>query len=302
MGPDLDTLATALYVRIDDLLAANPDWAPRRPRVGIAPRLTDAELVTLAVISALLGYDNESQFVRYAREHLRPWFPYLPNRDGYNKRLRRSADTIARVVAALARECASWHDDVWLVDSTPVGCGTSRETAKRSELADWAEYGWCASHSRWFWGLRLHLIATPSGLPVAFALAGAKADERDVCKAMIDRAGLDRPGQTLIADKGYRSETLETDLNDIGITVLRPATRTEAPRPGAKLLRPLRQIIESVNWTLKGQLTLERHRGRTPTGVAARIATRILALTAAIWHNQTTQRPGPARSLTAYDH
>ncbi len=51
------------------------------PIVGFAPKLSDAELVTLAVISALLGYDNESQFVRYARAHLGPWFPYLPNMD-----------------------------------------------------------------------------------------------------------------------------------------------------------------------------------------------------------------------------
>ena len=134
------------------------------------------------------------------------------------------------------------------------------------------------------------------------ALAGAKADEREVCADMIDRASLARPGQTLIADKGYRSDTFETDLNDIGITVLRPATRTEAPRPGAKLLRPLRQIIESINWTLKGQLTLERHRARTRAGVAARIATRLLALTAAIWHNQTHHPHRPPRSLTPYDH
>ncbi len=137
MGPDLDTLATALYVRIDDLLAQNPGWAPERPVVGFAPKLTDAELVTLAVISALLGYDNESQFVRFARAHLRPWFPCLPNRDGYNKRLRRSAEMISRVMGWLAREW--WHDDVWLVDSTAVECGTSRETQKRSGLARWAQ-------------------------------------------------------------------------------------------------------------------------------------------------------------------
>ena len=119
---------------------------------------------------------------------------------------------------------------------------------------------------------------------------------------MIDQAGVRWPGQTLIADKGYRSETFETDLNDIGITVLRPATRIEAPRPGHRLLRPLRQIIESINWTLKGQLTLERHRARTRTGVAARIGTRLLALTDAVWHNQTHHPHRPARSLTAYDH
>ena len=302
MNPDLDTLATALYVRIDDLLAQNPGWAPERPVVGFAPKLSDAELVTLTVISALLGYDNESQFVRYARAHLRPWFPYLANRDGYNKRLRRSGEMIARVMGCLARECESWHDDVWLVDSTPVECGTSRETQKRSDLAGWAEYGYCASHSRWFWGLRLHLVATPSGLPIAFALAGAKADEREVCADMIDAARIARPGQTLIADKGYRSQAFEADLNNAGITLLRPATRTEAPRPGAKFLRPLRQIIESIIQTLKGPLSLERHKARTKAGVAVRIGTRLLALTAAIWHNETYRHTRPARSLTAYDH
>ena len=113
MNPDLDTLVTALYVRIDDLSAENPHWVPRRPAVGFAPNLSDAELVTLAVVSALLGYDNESLFVRFARAHLRSWFPYLANRDGYNKRLRRSGEMIARVRECLARECESWHDDVW---------------------------------------------------------------------------------------------------------------------------------------------------------------------------------------------
>lgn len=141
MDPGLDTLATALYVRIDDLLADNPGWAPWRPEAGIAPKLTDAELVTLAVISAFLGYGDESQLVRFAHEHLRRWIPCLPNRAGLNKRLRASADTIARVIGALARECVWWHDDVWLADSAPIECGTSRETAKRSALADWAEHG-----------------------------------------------------------------------------------------------------------------------------------------------------------------
>ena len=78
MGPDVDTLATALYVRVDDLLADHPEWAPQRPKVGIAPRLADAELVTLAVISALLGFDSERRFVHYAKVHLGPWFPYVP--------------------------------------------------------------------------------------------------------------------------------------------------------------------------------------------------------------------------------
>jgi hypothetical protein len=302
MNPDLDTLATRLYVTIDDALIDHPEWAPERPVVGISPMLSDAELVTLAVIQALLGFTSEAQFIRHAQVHLRPWFTYLPDRPGYNKRLRHAGELLQHVIGYLARQCRSYTDDVWLVDSTPVECGRSRETAKRSDLAGWAEYGYCASHSRFFWGLRLHLITTPSGLPVAYALAGAKTDERAVAADMIALTGLDTAGQTLIADKGYRRASFETELNAAGITLMRPALKSEPPRPGRRFLRAFRQTIESVNQTLKAQLDLERHGGRTPPGVCARVLQRLLALTAAIWNNETTNQPGPARSLTAYDH
>jgi hypothetical protein len=165
MNPDLDTLATRLYVTIDDLLIEHPQWAPERPPVGIAPHLSDAELITLAVIQALLGYTSEARFIRHAHTHLSSLFPYLPQRPAYNKRLRHASATMQRIIAVLARDCPSWHDDLWLVDSTPVECGRSRETVKRSDMAGFASYGYCASHSRYFWGLRLHLVATPSGLP-----------------------------------------------------------------------------------------------------------------------------------------
>ena len=138
MNPDLDTLATALYVRLDDLLVAHPGWVPPRPAVGIVPKLADSELATLAVLQALLGFASEARFVRYAKTHLRAWFPYVPERAGYNKRLRRSGELMAHVLRALTRDCPSRHDDVSLVDSTPVECGRSRETQKRSDLADGA--------------------------------------------------------------------------------------------------------------------------------------------------------------------
>lgn len=303
MNPDLDTLATRLYVTIDDLLIEHPEWAPQRPTVGITPKLTDAELVTLAGLQALLGFTNEARFIRHAHTHLRSWFPYLPDRPGYNKRLRRAGHLMQHIWTHLARACPSWNDDLWLVDSTPVECGRSRETVKRSELAGWATYGYCSSHSRFFWGLRLHLITNPSGLPIAFALTGAKTDERDTALDMLaTNPELLRPGQTLMADKGYRRAEFEHQLNSAGITLIRPTFGKDAPRPGQRFLRPFRQIIESVNQTLKAQLDLERHRGRTKTGVCARVLQRLLALTAAIWHNETSERPGPARSLTAYDH
>ncbi|MET8765352.1 IS982 family transposase [Lentzea sp. NPDC004782] len=304
MTTDIDTLATALYVRTDDLLRAQPWLAPWRPKVGLVPSLTDAELVTLAVMQALLGHTSEARWLRYANKHLGHLFRYLPQQSGYNKRLRNATGLIKNIIRILATDTTLWTDDVWVIDSTPVECGRSRETTKRSDLAGWAQYGYCASHSRYFWGLRLHLVCTLGGLPVAFALTGAKADERQTLLGIFEADPSlvhDRPGQTLIADKNYYGKAFERDLAEAGVELLRPARKNEPERPGARLFKPLRQTIESINQTFKAQLDLERHGGRTPAGVIVRVLQRVLALTTAIWHNDKSEQP-VMRSLTAYDH
>jgi hypothetical protein len=301
---DLDTLATALYVRTDDLLKASPERVPWRPAVGIRPQISDAEMVTLAVLQALLGFTSEARWVRHARAQLRHLFPCLPAQPGYNKRLRRLAGTVAWLIGVLARDTSLWTDDVWVVDSTPVQCGRSRDTARRSDLAGWAEYGYCASHSRWFWGLRLHMLATLHGLPVGFALTGAKADERQVLLSILDAdPGLAAllPGQMLIGDKNYYGKDFEATLARAGLTLLRPARKGEPERAGSRFFKPLRQTVESIFDTCKGQLDLEAHGAKTPAGVMIRVLQRILALTAAIWHNDRTGQP-VKRSLLAYDH
>ena len=307
MDVDLDTLATALYVKTDDLLKAHPERLPMRPKVGIAPQISDAELVTLAVMQSLLGYTSERRWLRYARKHLIGMFPDLPGQSGYNKRLRKLADTMSWLISVLGTDTAVAGDDVWVVDSTPVECARSLETVKRSDLAGWAEYGYCASHSRFFWGLRLHLVCTLHGLPVGWALTGAKADERVVLEDILARTPTlrthvsGRGRQVLIGDKNYFGHAFETRLDDAGIDLLRPARKGEKPRAGTRFFKPLRQIIESINDTFKGQLDLEQHSGRTIGGVCARVAQRVLALTAAIWHNDNLGL-NIRRSLTAYDH
>ena len=304
MDADLDTLAIALYARIDDTLKDRPDLQPWRPKVGIAPKLSDAELLTLAVLQVLLGHGNETGWLRHAGQHLSHLFPYLPGQAGYNKRLRKSAVPLQAMIRLLAEDTDVWADDTWLIDSTPIECGRSRPTTQRSNLAGWAGYGYCASHSRYFWGLRLHLVCTPAGLPITFAVANPKVDERDVAIDMFEaEPGLlaDRHGQIVIADKGYASGEFERRLAAHGVELVRPSRANEPRRRGAPQLRQLRQIIESVNNTLKAQLSLEDHGGRTAQGVAVRIMQRLLALTAAIWHNHHSQQP-VLRSLTAYDH
>jgi hypothetical protein len=300
----IETLATALYVKIDDMLLAEPELAPWRPEGSIPVTVSDAELLAMAVMSALLGFRSERRWLRYASSDLGCLFPRQIGQAGYNKRLRKMIFLLMTVIRRLAADTSLWTDDVWVVDSTPVQCGCSRETVTRSNVAGWAQYGYCASHSRYFWGLRLHLACTLHGLPVMFAVAGAKADEREVLLGMLhaDAALVSaRPGQTVIGDKNYFGRDFEKVIAGSDLALLRPVRKGETPRAGQQFFKPLRQVIESVNQTLKAQLDLEGHGGRTEEGILTRILYRLLALTAAIWHNDKTGQD-VKRSLIAYDH
>jgi hypothetical protein len=286
---NLDALLTALYVRVDDLL-------PKRRGPGHPPRITDAELIALAVAQMFLAIPNDRKFLALARWRLGHLFPYLPQQPGYNKRLRALAPTIARVITELAVTSPSFCDNLRLMDSTPVPCGQSRETARRSELAGHAAYGWCKSHSRYFWGFRLYVLCAPDGMPICFELAAANVAERVVAAEMLDR--VDLTGYTVMADKGFAGADFEQHMAALGARFMRPDRKDEPRRHGS--LGPVRQWIESVFWTCKGQLTLEAHGGRTIVGLCTRVALRLLALAAGLVHNHDIGDPG--RHFAAYGH
>jgi hypothetical protein len=283
----LDALVIALYVQIDDFL--EPRRGPGRP-----PKLTDSELITLAVAQVLLGMPNDRQFLALARWRLGHLFPQLIDQSGYNRRLRALAPQIARCINYLAFVSPSFCDRLRLLDSTPVPCGQSRQTARRSEFAGHAGYGYCRSHSRWFWGFRLYLICASDGMPIGWELAAANIGERVVAAEMLDRVAV--AGHVVIADENFAGQQFQALTAAHGATFLRPDRKDEPRRHGS--LGAIRQWIESTFWTCKGQLGLQRHGARTITGLAARIATRLLALAAGIWHNHLTGQPG--RALAAY--
>lgn len=289
MSADLDALLTCLYVLVDDLL-------PARRRFGRPPRISDSELICLAIAQVLLDCPNERRFLRLSKRRLGHLFPYIPGQSGFNKRLRALAPQLLQAITLLARLSPSFCDRLRLLDSTPVPCAASRETVRRSALAGIGGYGYCRSHSRWFWGFRLYLLCSPDGLPIGFELAPANASERVIAAELLERVL--EPGQTVICDKGFAGADFEQHIRSLGATILRPDRKDEQPRFGS--LGGIRQLIESTFDTLKDQLSLERHGGRTLTGLISRIARRLLALTAVILHNWQLGTPG--RNLTAYDH
>ena len=287
MLADLDLLLIAVFCTADDLLPRRPNNARRM--------LNDAEVVTLCVAQAMMGIPSDERFLRVARKRLGHLFPCLPKRSGFCKRRDRLADTIEALTEVFASDSPGFHDDLVLVDSTPVECARSIETTRRSQLADSADYGWCASHSRYFWGFRLHCLFALDGTPRALELTSPKASERDVCLAMLQRLQRDSP-VVVVADKGYAGRDFEQTASDLGASICRPRRKNE---PGHSLhLAPIRQRIESIFQTCKDLLSLERHGARTLHGLRTRISSRFLALAAAISLNHRLGRP--PRTLIDY--
>ncbi len=300
MLADLDSLLIALYVLVDDLL-------PARRGAGRRPRIEDAEVVALAVAQIFLGCHSERRFLRLAQKRLGHLFPYIPKQPGYNKRLRALAPHVCLVINHLARLSPSFCDRLRLLDSTPVPCGQSRETRKRSALAGWAAYGYCAAHSRFFWGLRLYLLCAADGMPVSFCLAAANEPEREVAAALLDHArrqGLLTGNELIITDKGFAGRGFEQTVASLDATLIRPDRKDEPRRFGS--LGHVRQWIEATIDTAKDQLSLEHHGGHIPEGIWARVCQRVLALAAGVWHNWLLwhhhQIDTPGRHFTHYDH
>jgi transposase len=156
-------------------------------------------------------------------------------------------------------------------------------------------YGYCAAHSRWFWSLRLHALCAPDGTPRALTLADPRRDEREVGLELLERCAR-RGGGLLICDKGYAGREFALAAADLGATVVRPKRKRE--RGCGPHFVPIRQRIESIFWTCKDLLTLERHGARIMAGLRERVLMRVLSLTACISLNHPPDRP--SRALVDY--
>jgi Transposase DDE domain len=302
MIADLDTLLIALYVELTDRIIPARRLARRGP--GGRPEVTDAELICLAVAQVLLRFDDERHWLRSAPGLIGHLFPRLLRQSEYNTRLKAAALLMETALRWLADATPATAELLRLMDATPVPCGTSAVTARRSDLYGWAGYGYCPSHSRWYWGAKLLIMCTCDGTVTGFGLANPKLfGERQQARQMLEHQPANRPapGTAVVTDKGLSGEETEEFFasGELGLTLIRPARKDEKePRYFPNWLR---QRVEAIIWTLKNQLGLERHGGRAPAGLWARIIQRLLALNAAIWHNWLIGAP-VKRSLIAYDH
>ena len=288
MDADLDLLLTAVYVTADDLLPEKAQNAKRS--------VTDAEVVTLCVAQAIMGIPSDRRFLAVAHKHLRHLFPKIPAQPGYFKRRRRLADTLEWLMSVFASQSPGFYDDLLLVDSTPVECARSRETVKRSALGDAADYGYCRSHSRFFWGFRLHGDLRPR----------RNAQSRDGRLAQTRRARCRTGALGAHSPPGRRDADRRQGLRRAGIRAGRQRNGRDDPQTPAARTSPAEghtsrrsaSASSRIFWSCKGTLTLERHGARTLPGLRERILQRLLTLAAAISLNHQLGRP--SRALVDY--
>lgn len=286
MTLDLEALVVAAYLFADEY---------RVPfTYGRPPRVSDAELVALAVGQAAMGLSSDRQFLGLIPKVLPGWFPYLPDQSQYNRRLRALVELMSHVQERLAYLLDV--GGIRLADGTALAVASYAGCEKRSHFSGFARYGYARSEHRFIWGVRLILLTDERGLPLGYTVVPANEHEREPLADLLSGT----PAEVVMADKGFWGESYSTRLAADGVRLLTPdKTRTSANLAFERALASTRLVIESVFSNLKGQMQLERHLARTLAGLALRITQRILALTVGILLNTLAGRP--ARALAAFD-
>ncbi len=286
MTASLETLVVAAYVFATSLSV---------PRPGPQGKITDHELIALAVAQAITGCCSDRQFLGQIGRLLPGWFPAVPDQSQYNRRLRRLTPQLTAVQLMIAELIA--QDPIRLVDGTLIGCANYPGCQHHSEFAGHAGFGYCPSKSQFIWGMRLVLVSDIDGVPVGFDLVGPKTGHERA--SALHLAGA-HAGSVLFADKGLWGRELDASMDLIGVKLITPDRHQLGKRPPAEIAKArIRLVIESVFSNLKRQMRLEQHLAKTIAGLVQRVAQRLLALTLAMFVNALLGRP--PRALADYD-
>jgi Transposase DDE domain len=286
MTASLETLVVAAYIFADGVAI---------PRPGPVGKISDPELIALAVAQAAMGICSDRQFLGLIGKLLPGWFPHLPEQSQYNRRLRRLTPWIATVQLQLAELLAEGR--LRIADGTLLSCANYAGCSSKSQFAGHAAYGYCPSKSQFIWGMRFVLLCDRKGVPVGYDLVDPKAGQER--EAVLERACA-HPGSLLYCDGGFWGAEYARQMDLISVELVTPNKHKLGERPPSEISKArIRLVVESVFSNLKLQMRLKDHLAKTLAGLAQRIAQRLLALTLGILINLLAGRP--ARALVAYD-
>jgi hypothetical protein len=293
-------LCTYVYVVIDDLYQAV--IAPHDRRPGPRGACSDSEIITLTLVAELTGQDEEGPFLASVRRNHPTLFPRLPERTRYNRRRRRLSEVTNRLrIALLQRVLRRWDPserDLCVIDSLPLPVVGFAHARGSHRWYGEAAYGYNAAKKQTFYGFKLHLLATQTGLVLDFALAPANRADGDLTAQLLSETAR----LVVLGDKAYLNAALQARLaRHQDVTLLTPQRTNQAPaahpHPLTPLLSTLRQAIETLNAQLAGQFQIERNRAKSVPGLCARVQAKLTAHTIGVYLNEWLGHP--VRALAA---
>jgi len=226
-----------LYCFVDDFLRARPALSRWRRSPHSAPRFTDAEVITLALLQGPLGVASLKQTYRLVARNWPRAFPLLPSYAQWLARLHRLSRQVGALLAASCAHAAT-AARLYLIDSKPIPlCHPTRHGRVRLMREDGARFG--KTSKGWFFGFKLHALCHIAGRVMNLLLTPANYDDRGPAPAVA--AGVE--GGVVVGDLGYRgpdcAEALAAEAESLLLT--------RADAPGRKfLLSRVRQGVETI--------------------------------------------------------
>ena len=291
---DKATVLTTLFTIVDDTMKGSTMIQDALKRPGPAPRLSDSEVITLALYQELIGEPREDHFFRLHQTNLLPFFPGLNERSRYNRRKRDLWAVIlaVRVSLQLVLDALALEETA-AIDSAPVPCVSYKRGKGASDFVGTADYGVCSSKAIKYFGCKLHTVVSLTGLIMGFLLTPVNCYDNQPVVELLD--SFSHHLQCLLADGAYNDAALESYLQQYRcVQLLSPAKSNQAPKrsPSAqKQLNRLRLSCETVNAQLQEQLHLSKHYAKSTWGLVTRIAAKVTAHSVGMMLNTLLGRP-----------
>src|SRR5947209_10266768 len=291
---DLATVLSTIFTRVDDTMKGSVMIQQALKRPGPAPRLSDSELITIALYQELIGEPREDHFFRLHQGSLRTFFPGLNERSRYNRRKRDLWSVILAVRVSLQIVLDAFElEETAVIDSAPVPCVSYKRGKQTSDFVGIADYGVCSSKAMKYFGCKLHSIVSLTGLIIGFLLTPASRYDNQPVVELLD--SVTHHLKRLLGDGAYNDVALQSYLHQYrSVHLVAPAKVNQAPQrpPSAqKQLNRLRLICETVNAQLQEQLHLSKHYAKSIWGLMTRIAAKVTAHSVGMMVNTFLGRP-----------
>lgn len=272
---NIELLLTIIFTHVDDWCKKNRERVLKRT-VGRRPEFSDSEVITLMVAEEFIPYPAEGQYIEYIRANHLALFPRILEQSQFNRRGRALGGVMEKMRRDWFVATGLGMENSYLIDTKPIPVVGYKRRKKHSVFQGNADYGYCASRNLHYYGYKLVMLTTLSGVPVAYDLVPANTDERKSSEAILDVV----KGAKIIGDKGFLGAEWQAKVySETGNEVITPKRKNQKeqhPDGFEATLNRVRERIEGVFNELQNTgRNLERLLAKTITGLCTRIIAKV---------------------------